>query len=64
MVENWTEDKVQVGETELRVLKCGQGKPLPYLHGEMGFEGGCKWHEVLAQKRTIIVPLHPGFGMS
>jgi pimeloyl-ACP methyl ester carboxylesterase len=64
MAENWTEDKVQLGETELRVLKCGQGKPLLYLHGEMGFEGGCGWHEVLAQKRTIMVPLHPGFGMS
>jgi hypothetical protein len=41
MAENWTADKVQVGETEFRVLKSGQGKPLLYLHGEMGFEGGC-----------------------
>jgi pimeloyl-ACP methyl ester carboxylesterase len=64
MAKNWTEDKVQVGETEVTVLQCGQGKPLLYLHGEVGFEGECEWHHVLAQKRTLIVPLHPGFGRS
>ena len=51
-------------KTELAVLKRGQGRPLLYLHGELGFEGWCKWHAALAQKRTLIVPLHPGFGRS
>src|SRR6516164_139543 len=64
MSEKWTEEKVQVGGTELTVLKCGRGKPLLYFHGEMGFEGGCEWHQILSQKRTLIVPLHPGFGKS
>jgi pimeloyl-ACP methyl ester carboxylesterase len=64
MAEQWTEEKVRVGETELVVLKAGQGKPLLCLHGELGFEGWCKWHAALAQKRTLLVPLHPGFGRS
>lgn len=64
MAQQWVEEKVRVGETELSVLKGGQGNPLLYLHGELGFEGWCKWHEALAQKRTLIVPLHPGFGRS
>ncbi len=64
MAQPETEEKVRVGETELVVLKRGQGKPLLYLHGELGFEGWCKWHEALAAKRTLIVPLHPGFGRS
>jgi pimeloyl-ACP methyl ester carboxylesterase len=64
MAEQWAEEKIRVGETELCVLKGGQGKPLLYLHGELGFEGWCKWHAALAQKRSLIVPLHPGFGRS
>ncbi len=64
MAEQWAEEKVRVGETELCVLKGGQGKPLLYLHGELGFEGWCKWHAALAQKRTLVIPLHPGFGRS
>jgi len=64
MAEDWTEEKVRVGETELCVLKGGQGRPLLYLHGELGFEGWCKWHTELARKRTLLVPLHPGFGRS
>ena len=64
MAQQWTEEKLRVGETELCVLKSGQGKPLLYLHGELGFEGWCKWHAALAQKRTLMVPLHPGFGRS
>jgi len=27
-------------------------------------KAGAKWHEALAQKRTVLIPLHPGFGKS
>jgi pimeloyl-ACP methyl ester carboxylesterase len=64
MAQQWSEDRVRVGETELCVLRGGQGKPLLYLHGELGFEGWCQWHSALAEKRTVLVPLHPGFGRS
>ncbi len=56
------EETFRVGETELRVLKGGQGKPLLVLHGEMGFPGWLQWEEAMAKKRTLWIPLHPGFG--
>ena len=58
----WTEEKVHVGATEMVVIKGGKGKPLLYFHGELGFEGWCRWHSSLAEDRTLIIPLHPGFG--
>lgn len=57
-----TEEKIRVGDTELQVLKAGKGKPLLVFHAEMGFEGWLKWHAALAEKRTLYIPLHPGFG--
>ncbi len=64
MSEPLIEEKAAVGETQLCVLRRGRGQPLLYLHGELGFEGWCQWHEALARKRTILIPLHPGFGRS
>ena len=58
----YKEETFRVGETELQVLKGGQGKPLLVLHGEMGFPGWLQWQEALAKKRTLWTPLHPGFG--
>jgi len=60
----WTEEKLQAGDTELKVLKGGTGKPLLVFHGELGFPGWLKWNEALAKKRTLYIPLHPGFGQS
>ncbi len=59
---NHKEETFRVGETELRVIKGGQGKPLLVLHGELGFPGWLQWLDALAKKRTIWIPLHPGFG--
>ena len=58
----WTEERFRVGETELHVLKAGTGKPLLVLHGELGNPGWQNWHSELAKKRTLWLPLHPGFG--
>jgi len=60
----WTEEKVRVGEAELQVIKGGTGKPLLVLHCELGNPGWLEWHSALAQKRTLWIPLHPGFGKS
>jgi pimeloyl-ACP methyl ester carboxylesterase len=59
-----TEEKFRVGEAELQVIKAGTGRPLLVLHGELGHPGWLKWHSALAQKRTLWIPLHPGFGKS
>lgn len=60
----WTEEKFRVGESELSVIKGGQGKPLLVFHGELGNPGWLGWHAALAQNRTLWIPLHPGFGKS
>jgi pimeloyl-ACP methyl ester carboxylesterase len=61
---DWTEEKFRVGDAELQVLKSGKGKPLLVFHAELGHPGWLKWHAALAEKRTLWIPLHPGFGKS
>jgi pimeloyl-ACP methyl ester carboxylesterase len=62
--QGWKEVKFKVGDNELQVITGGTGKPLLVLHGELGFPGWLKWNESLAAKRTLCIPLHPGFGKS
>ena len=61
-VLEWTEDKIDVGEDSLAVLKAGSGPPLLVLHEELGCPGTVTWQAELARTRTLLIPLHPGFG--
>jgi pimeloyl-ACP methyl ester carboxylesterase len=58
----WSEDEVRVGDAELVVLKAGTGKPLVVLHEELGHPGELRWQREIGASRTLLVPLHPGFG--
>jgi pimeloyl-ACP methyl ester carboxylesterase len=58
----WREETVKVDGTDLIVAKGGTGKPLLVLHEELGHPGWLKWHSALAKSRTVLIPLHPGFG--
>jgi pimeloyl-ACP methyl ester carboxylesterase len=60
----WTEEVTRVAGTDLSIIKGGQGKPLLVLHEELGHPGWLNWHSTLAQERTLIIPLQPGFGKS
>ena len=53
-----------VAGTELSFIEAGSGEPLLVLHEELGHPGWLKWHAALAQNRKLIIPLHPGFGVS
>ena len=61
---DWTEEQVEVGGTKLLLRKAGSGEPLLVLHGEMGHSGWLRFHQALAQKYTLYLPCHPGFGGS
>src|SRR5580700_5014640 len=55
-------ETIKVGGTDLAVVRGGAGKPLLFLHDELGYPGWMTWNEKLAESRTLVFPLQPGFG--
>jgi pimeloyl-ACP methyl ester carboxylesterase len=55
-------DHVPVGETQLYVMKGGDGPPSLVLHGIEGHEGWLAFHEGVASSSTVYAPSHPGYG--
>jgi len=62
--QQWRQETINVDGTDLAVIKGGSGRPLLVLHEEMGHPGWLKWHAEMARDRTVIIPLHPGFGVT
>jgi pimeloyl-ACP methyl ester carboxylesterase len=62
--ETWTEEFVGAGGIQLQLIKGGTGEPLIIFHDELGHPGWLRFHESLAQRYTIYIPSHPGFGKS
>ncbi len=62
--QQWHQDTVKVDGTDLAVIKGGSGRPLLVLHEEMGHPGWLKWHTELARDHSLLIPLHPGFGIT
>lgn len=62
--QQWHQETVNVDGAELAVIKGGSGRPLLVLHEEMGHPGWLKWHDELARDHSLIIPLHPGYGVS
>lgn len=60
----WRTDVVRVAGWDLTVLKGGAGKPVLILHDELGFPCWLKWNSALAERRNLIVPMHPGYGVT
>ncbi len=59
-----SEKSAQIGGATLKYLEGGGGAPLLVLHGELGFPGWTDFYEQLSKTRKLIIPLHPGFGVS
>ena len=57
-----TNETIKVGGSDLAIVRGGTGKPLLILHDELGYPGWMTWNEKLAQDRTLMIPLQPGFG--
>lgn len=60
----WIQKTLSTAGLDLTVIEGGSGKPLLVLHEELGDPGWLKWKQELAKTRTLITPLHPGFGVS
>ena len=56
---------LEVGKTSIRVQQAGDGKtPVLFLHGAGGVAAWTPFFDALAEGRRLLVPDHPGFGMS
>ncbi len=58
----WREETIRVYGTDVIVIRGGAGRPLLVLHEELGHPGWLNWHAALARDRTLLIPLHPGWG--
>jgi pimeloyl-ACP methyl ester carboxylesterase len=56
------EEIVRTGGVDVAMIKGGSGKPLLILHDELGYTGWMTWNERLAEQRTLVIPLQPGYG--
>jgi len=59
---DWREQTVSVDGTDLVVVTGGSGRPLLVLHDELGNPGWLRWVRETAARRSVLIPLHPGFG--
>ena len=64
MATGYTEEFVNIGGSKVHVLKGGSGEPLLVLHGAGGNHGWLRYVQALAEKYTVYLPSHPGYGQS
>ncbi len=62
--QQWRSEQVRAAGCDLTVVKGGAGKPVLILHDELGFPGWLGWNAALADWRTQIIPMHPGYGVT
>ena len=60
----FVESTVEVDRCKVRLRRGGTGEPLLFLHGASGAPVILPFMEKLAQRFDVLVPEHPGWGMS
>src|SRR6202034_2878829 len=55
---------VALAGIDIELFEGGDGPPLLFLHGAQGFNPEQPYVGLLAQRRHLIAPSHPGFGAS
>ena len=55
---------VTLAGIDIELFEGGDGDPLLFLHGAQGFAPGQPYVGMLADRRRLIAPSHPGFGTS
>lgn len=53
-----------IAGAEIELFRCGEGAPLLLLHSGQGFHPDHPYVGLLAKRRRVIAPAHPGFGTS
>lgn len=57
-------ETIALAGIEIELFEGGNGAPLLFLHGAQGLMPDQPYVELLAQRRRLIAPSHPGFGAS
>ena len=57
-------ETITLAGIEIELHEGGSGPPLLFLHGASGFTPDPPYVGLLAQRRRLIAPSHPGFGAS
>jgi pimeloyl-ACP methyl ester carboxylesterase len=60
----WTDEIVEVAGVRLQMIRAGTGDPLLLLHRDIGAHAPLEFHNSLAERFTVYVPTHPGYGGS
>src|SRR5438477_13078881 len=60
----FSERFIEVDGCRLNLRRGGSGEPLLYLHGASGAPAVLPFMEKLAQRFDVLVPEHPGYGLS
>ena len=55
---------ITLAGVELELFEAGEGAPLLFLHGGQGFVAHHPYVRLLAKRRHLVAPSHPGFGHS
>ena len=64
MSRAFSEEFIDVDGSKVQLLKGGHGEPLLILHGTAGNSGWLTYARALAERFTVYLPSHPGFGLS
>jgi pimeloyl-ACP methyl ester carboxylesterase len=56
--------ELRVRDVRVRLHRAGQGAPVLFLHGAGGVPQWLPFFDLLAERYEVLVPEHPGFGMS
>jgi pimeloyl-ACP methyl ester carboxylesterase len=62
--QTWTEEFVEVAGGRVFLRRAGTGAPLLVLHHDFGDEGEMPFFDRLAERHSVFIPTHPGFGRS
>lgn len=63
MPAGWSEHNLKLGDTKLRLMRGGSGRPVLVLHHDTGTLDRTPFYDALADRFDVIVPHHPGFGV-
>jgi len=55
---------IVVNNIRVELIERGHGKPLLFLHPEIGIEPAAAVLDQLANRTRVLAPVHPGFGRS